>query len=414
MNYQLAMGLMMSVASAISMAQAPTLNLYTFENPPYQIAGDGQGAIDQISGETVATVVCAANRAGWSTRIRITPPNRAMHALQRNMIDGYFAIDPSTELDNIAERSKPVALEKWYFFSADNLESADNRRIGVVDGSNEEAWLEARDFSIFLSVSSPHQLLALLAKGRIDTALMDERVMTGLRSATPSPSINLDPEFVRYAPLYLYLSETFASSHPKFLPTFNRMLKSCMAGQLALTPEEQNRIRTRSSRLISEMKSVLDISQMIAAGPHLESFTDVMTFDSMWQALAPFSPTPLAKRILDSPGSKALHGWQIAHEGLVTEAMVMNRMGTLVAMSQLTSDYWQGDEKKFQAVLHNTRRGLSGTDALYISPIFYDESTSRFQIMVSTPVAPIEDGVPYGVITFGLNAEEALRTPDTR
>ncbi|MBU2953597.1 substrate-binding periplasmic protein [Marinobacter sp. F3R08] len=403
----------MSVTSAICMAQAPTLNLYTFENPPYQVAGDEQGAISQISGETVNTVVCAANLAGWSTRIRVTPQNRALHALQRNLIDGYFAIDPSTELDNVAKRSNPVALEKWYFFSAEDPAPTDDRRIGVVDGSNEKAWLETHDFRIFLSVSSPHQLLALLEKGRIDTALMDERVMTGLRAATPSTAIDLAPAFVRYAPLYLYLSETFASNHPKFLPTFNHMLKSCMAGQIALSPEEQHRIKTLSGRLISEMKSALDINQMIAAGPHLDSFSDVMTLDSMWQALAPFSPTSLAERILDSPGSKALLGWQVAQKGLVTETIVMNRMGTLAAMSQLTSDYWQGDEIKFQTVLQNSRRGLSGTDALYISPIAYDASTSQFQIMVSAPVAPFDNGVPYGVITFGLNAEQALRTPDT-
>lgn len=80
------------------------------------------------------------------------------------MIDGYFAIDPSAELDNIARRSDPVALEKWYFFTGGNKAFTNNLRIGVVAGSNEEAWLEANGYAIFLSVSSPSQLLALLKR----------------------------------------------------------------------------------------------------------------------------------------------------------------------------------------------------------------------------------------------------------
>jgi ABC-type amino acid transport substrate-binding protein len=398
----------------VCQAQPPTLNLYTFESPPYQVASQGKGGANRISGETADTVVCAANRAGWATRIRITPQNRAMHSLERNMIDGYFAIDPSAELDNIAKRSDPVALEKWYFFTSGDQLVTDNLRIGVVDGSNEEAWLEANNYSIFLSVTSASQLLALLKRERIDAALMDERVMNGLRLDNGGPGMVLERHFVRYAPLYLYLSESFASSYPEFLGIFNRTLNSCMAGHLALSDEEERRIQTLSERLISEISSVLDIPQIIASGPRQESFTDVMTQDSMWQALAPFAATRLADRILDLEGSRTLHGWKVAQDGVVTEAMIMNNMGTLAAMSRLTTDYWQGDEAKFRKVLDATRQGHRGMDALYISPIRYDASTSRFQVTVSAPVGPITDGVPLGVLMLGLDAEEALRTLERR
>ncbi|SNC65243.1 ABC-type amino acid transport substrate-binding protein [Marinobacter sp. es.048] len=409
MNLRLALSLTLILASPVCQAQPPTLNLYTFESPPYQVASQGKDGANRISGETADTVVCAANRAGWATRIRITPQNRAMHSLERNMIDGYFAIDPSAELDNIAKRSDPVALEKWYFFTRGDQLVSDNLRIGVVDGSNEEAWLEANDYSVFLSVTSASQLLALLKRERIDAALMDERVMNGLLLENGGPGMVLERHFVRYAPLYLYLSESFASSYPEFLGTFNRTLNSCMAGHLALSDEEERRIRTLSENLISEVSSALDIPQIIASGPRQESFTDVMTQDSMWQAMAPFASTQLADRILALAGSRTLHGWKVAQGGLVTEAMIMNSMGTLAAMSQLTTDYWQGDEAKFQKVLDATRQGLKGMEALYISPIRYDASTSRFQVTVSAPVSPISDGVPLGVLMLGLDAEDALR-----
>jgi len=408
MNLRLALSLTTVLYSTVCQAQPPTLNLYTFESPPYQVASQEKGGANRISGETADTVVCAANRAGWATRIRITPQNRAIHSLERNMIDGYFAIDPSAELDNIAKRSDPVALEKWYFFTRGNKAFTDNMRIGVVAGSNEEAWLEANGYSIFLSVSSPSQLLALLKRGRIDTAMMDERVMNRLRYENDSEGTQLSAHFVRYAPLYLYLNEAFVSNYPDFLGTFNRTLNSCMAGHLALSEEEERRITELSSRLFKEMNSILDIRQIIDAGPRQESFTDVMTLDSQWQALAPVTMPDLAERILALPGSRALLAWQESHQGLVTEAMLINDMGTLAAMSQLTSDYWQGDEPKFQRVMENTAANPGTNRPLYVSPIRYDTSAARFQVTVSTPVLPGNGDRANGVIVIGLSIEEAL------
>jgi len=414
MNFQLAVGLTAILTSAVCQAQPPTLNLFTFDSAPYQMAGTAQGGINQISGETVDTVVCAANRAGWSARIRITPQNRAMHSLERNMIDGYFAIDPSTELDNIAERSDPVALEKWYFFTRVDKPFTDDLRVGVVSGSNEEAWLEANGYAIFLSVSSPSQLLALLKRGRIDTALMDERVMNRLRYENGSEGMQLNAHFVRYAPLFLYLSEAFVSDHPDFLGTFNRTLNSCMAGQLALSQEEERRITELSNRLFKEMNSVLDIRQIIEAGPRQESYTDVMTIDGQWQALAPLAMPDMAETILALPGSKALHAWQQAHQGLVTEVMLVNDMATLAAMSQLTSDYWQGDEPKFQRVIDNNDNDDGADQRLYISPIRYDTSAARFQVTASAPVLPGNGKPASGVIVIGLSIEEALSDAERR
>lgn len=414
MNLRLALSLTTILYSTVCQAQPPTLNLYTFESPPYQVASQEKGGGNRISGETADTVVCAANRAGWATRIRITPQNRAIHSLERNMIDGYFAIDPSAELDNIARRSDPVALEKWYFFTGGSKGFTNNLRIGVVAGSNEEAWLEANGYAIFLSVSSPSQLLALLKRGRIDTALMDERVMNRLRYENDSEATQLTANFVRYAPLYLYLSEAFVSDYPDFLGTFNRTLNSCMAGQLALSEEETRRITELSGRLFKEMNSVLDINQIIEAGPRQESFTDVMTVDSQWQALVPVTTPELAERILALPGSRALLAWQKSHRGLVTEVMLINDMGTLAAMSQLTSDYWQGDEPKFQRVMENTSANPGASRPLYVSPIRYDTSAARFQVTVSTPTLPGHGDRANGVIVIGLSIEEALSNAERR
>ena len=98
----------------VCLAQPPELNLVTFEAPPYQATEQGKAG---IKGETVDTVTCAAKQAGWSAHITLVPQKRAVYSLKRNNTDGYFAAAPSEELDTIASRSYPVALEKWYFFT---------------------------------------------------------------------------------------------------------------------------------------------------------------------------------------------------------------------------------------------------------------------------------------------------------
>lgn len=361
-----------------------------------------------VVGETVDTVNCAASQAGWSTRIRVTPQNRAVHSLQRNLIDGYFAIDPSKELDATAKRSNPVTLEKWYFFKTEPGAVPESARIGVVDGSNEKAWLESKGFDIFMGVSLPSQLLALLQRGRIDAAVMDIRAMTDLHGPDNSGFGNLNPHFIRYAPLYLYLSDSFTANNPDFLPTFNKFLPACMEGQVTLSAVEEEHVRSIAEQLFSELNSVLNLQQAIDAGPRMENLTDVLNFDAKWQALAPGNAPELANAILELPGSRALYAWKLNHKEFVTEALLMNNLGTLAAMSQLTSDYWQGDEPKFTRVVENLKAGLTGRDAIYVSDIRYDASTSRFQVMVSAPVGPVSDNLPKGVVALGLDIERAL------
>ncbi|MEP1217045.1 MAG: transporter substrate-binding domain-containing protein [Marinobacter sp.] len=402
------LGVIGTVALSVCYARPPELNLYTFASSPYQVPALGGPGDSKVVGETADTVNCAASRAGWSTRIRITPQNRAVHSLQRNLIDGYFAIDPSIELDTTAKRSNPVALEKWYFFTTDPDVVPETARIGVVDGSNEEAWLENNGFDVFMSVSLPSQLLALLKRGRIDAALMDRRAMIDLHEPDKSRADELNAHFLRYAPLYMYLSENFTANNPDFLPAFNQFLPACMEGQITLTADEEARIKNLSERLFNEIEGMLNLQQAIDAGPPIENLTDVLTFDAKWQALAPATTPELAKAILELPGSRTLHAWKLTHRDTVTEALLTNNLGTLVAMSQLASDYWQGDEPKFTHVVENTLAGSTGVEAMYLSDIRYDASTSRFQVTVSAPVGPVSDGLPKGVVILGLDIEKAL------
>lgn len=85
--------------------------------------------------------------------------------------------------------------------------------------------------------------------------------------------------------------------------------------------------------------------------------------------------------------------------GVITEILVMDSRGLNVAVSTLTSDYWQGDEAKY------TETYGKGPDAWHVSEIDYDESTQLYQAQVSLTLIDPATSTPIGAATIGLNAE---------
>ncbi|WP_303290928.1 ABC transporter substrate-binding protein [Marinobacter sp. SS5-14b] len=407
-------GLSLALLHHSALAGHPTFSLYTFDSPPYQYA-TGSPSGPQVSGETVDTVRCAMARAGAAVNIKLIPQNRARYSLERNLIDGYFAVDRSMDPETDAIVSHPVALEKWHWFYTDTRPDPRLAKIGVVSGSNEAMWLAEQGLKPFVTVASAEQLPALLKRNRIDLALMDQRVMNLLEQATPALGQLLHHSFVRYAPLHLYLSRRFSNEHTEFLPLFNRHLPDCMTAHLKLSEDERQQVASVAEALIQDLSGKVSFSRTIHQGPSYDTHTDILTQDTVWRALAPRQATPLAAQILALPVSEALAQWQSEKSPLVTEVLVINTKGALVAMSQLSSDYWQGDEPKFQEIVIETEESLVQRASLWISPIRYDASTSQFQITVSVPIPLAEpnNGLE-GVLSLGLAIEAVLQSPEER
>ncbi len=80
------------------------------------------------------------------------------------------------------------------------------------------------------------------------------------------------------------------------------------------------------------------------------------------------------------------------------EIFVMDNKGANVCMTDKTSDYWQGDEAKWQKSYNN---GAGGTD---ISDVKFDESSQTYEVQVSIPVK--SGGTVIGAITFGINPDK--------
>ena len=79
------------------------------------------------------------------------------------------------------------------------------------------------------------------------------------------------------------------------------------------------------------------------------------------------------------------------------EIFVMDNQGGNVAMTDKTSDFWQGDEAKFKKSFNN------GAGAVFIDDVEFDESAQSYLVQVSVPV--MSGGKAIGAITFGIDID---------
>ena len=118
--------------------------------------------------------------------------------------------------------------------------------------------------------------------------------------------------------------------------------------------------------------------------------------DTAWMA----NPgDPLRQAIVQAPCSARLREL-VKDDPMVVEAFVMNDRGTLVCSVAETTDYWQGDEPKWQ------RTFLDGRDPFVDEPAF-DASTGKYAIQISVPVASAAKRIGAVTLTLKLKRPEA-------
>lgn len=132
------------------------------------------------------------------------------------------------------------------------------------------------------------------------------------------------------------------------------------------------------------------------------SQSEVNALDRMWREQRDTDDQPVVAELLGNPLSSYLLYIQAASVGLITEIIVMDARGLNVGQSALTSDYWQGDEKKFKSTVPK------GASAVFIDEAFFHEGTGTWRCQASlTLTGP--DGTVIGAATFEINLNELAR-----
>ena len=109
---------------------------------------------------------------------------------------------------------------------------------------------------------------------------------------------------------------------------------------------------------------------------------------------------PLIDDLMGRPLSTRLKAFKAANAGIVLEIFLMDDKGLNVAQADVTSDYMQGDEAKWQKTF------LIGPDAVFVDDLDFDESSKSFQAQISATVVDPAGKKPIGAITVGLAVEK--------
>ena len=121
--------------------------------------------------------------------------------------------------------------------------------------------------------------------------------------------------------------------------------------------------------------------------------------DGQWKAEREVEDQPLITAVLSSPLSNYLTRIQSDSQGLFTAIFVMDGSGLNAGQSAITSDFWQGDEAKWQKTYS------AGADAVFVDEVEMDESTQAFQSQVSMSIVDPATGEVIGAITVGVNVD---------
>ncbi len=133
------------------------------------------------------------------------------------------------------------------------------------------------------------------------------------------------------------------------------------------------------------------------------STEDIVQFDRKWRAETMSDSKPMIQALMANALSSFLMQKKQASKGLYTEIFVMDDKGLNVGQSDITLDYWQGDEEKWQKTF------LAGADAIHIETVKRDRSTQVLQSQLSLPVADPATGAVIGAITVGIDLAKLPR-----
>jgi hypothetical protein len=125
------------------------------------------------------------------------------------------------------------------------------------------------------------------------------------------------------------------------------------------------------------------------------------SLDKQWRAERKESDQPLITAVLSSPLSGYLTRIQANSLGLYTEIFVIDAKGLNAGQSAITSDYWQGDEAKWQKTFK------VGHDAVFIDDPEFNKETGTWRAQLNMTLAKSNEAI--GSLTVEINLTELER-----
>ncbi len=110
--------------------------------------------------------------------------------------------------------------------------------------------------------------------------------------------------------------------------------------------------------------------------------------------------TPFMRTLIDHPAARRLKELRTSSPE-IQEAFLTDALGANVAITNKTSDFYQGDEVQYAEAFNQGKGGV------HIGELSLDESIHSYSIHVGVPV--LDQGKPVGVLLAAVNVEKLKR-----
>ena len=160
-----------------------------------------------------------------------------------------------------------------------------------------------------------------------------------------------------------------------------------------------------SADVVNEIKAWANSAQIVKAvkaqnSKHADlTQGDIDKLDKAWRAQTKGSDQPLINSVLAKPVSGFLKSLKEKSGGVYSEVFVMDNKGLNVGQSDITSDYWQGDEAKWK------KSYGAGAGSVFVDDVEFDESSQTYQSQVSVAIVDPSTKKVIGAVTVGVTVD---------
>ena len=165
--------------------------------------------------------------------------------------------------------------------------------------------------------------------------------------------------------------------------------------QAEKAPDSVQRVIPAINKLASDPALIAAVEKQNAQQLTLDQ---IKSRDAAWRKVT--GVDDFMTSLLNNDAAKAMLAFEKI-QPYYFEIFLMDNQGANVAMTNKTSDYWQGDEAKWQKTFK------VGPDAVHLSEVEFDDSAQAYLVQVSVPV--VSNGKAIGALTVGINLDELER-----
>ncbi len=174
-------------------------------------------------------------------------------------------------------------------------------------------------------------------------------------------------------------------------------LQAELAKKIDAAPNATDKVKAfAKEQLLPLCTNPVFVREIKAQNAKKTPLSEIQALDKQW--IAAEDELPLQKDRLSNECAKEAK--RVVEElKVATELFVMDNQGANVGQNELTSDYWQGDEPKWQNSYNGGQGGIDVSDRKF------DKSVNAEDQKVSLPIID-ETGEVVGAVCIGLNVNK--------